>query len=34
MINYRRPKKEELKEIARMCALTFIDYPMCNDIKR
>ena len=34
MINYRRPKKEELKEIARMCALTFIDYPMFNDIRR
>lgn len=33
MIRYRRPKLEELKDIARMCALTFSDYPICNDIK-
>ncbi len=34
MIRYRRPKTEELKDIARMCALTFSDYPICNDIRK
>lgn len=34
MINYRRPKLEELKDIARMCALTFGEYPICHDIRK
>ncbi|WP_124065486.1 GNAT family N-acetyltransferase [Clostridium sp. E02] len=34
MIHYRKLKKEEVKDIARMCALTFAEYPICNDIKK
>lgn len=33
MIQYRKLKMEEVKDIARMCSLTFGDYPICNDIK-
>lgn len=33
MIKYRRPKLEELKDIARMCALTFAEYPIFFEIR-
>lgn len=33
MIKYRRPKLEELKDIARMCALTFAEYPIFYEIR-
>ncbi len=33
MFRYRRPMLDELKDIARMCALTFGDYPLCHEIR-
>lgn len=33
MIQYRRPKFEELKAIAKMCALTFGEYPIFHEIR-
>lgn len=33
MFKYRRPKLEELKDIARMSALTFGEYPLCDEIR-
>jgi ribosomal protein S18 acetylase RimI-like enzyme len=33
MIKYRRPKLAELKDIARMCALTFAEYPIFYEIR-
>jgi len=33
MVKYRRPKLDELKDIGRMCALTFGEYPICHDIR-
>ncbi|WP_159102361.1 hypothetical protein [Caldalkalibacillus mannanilyticus] len=33
MINYRRAKLDELKDIARMSALAFGEYPLCDEIR-
>ncbi|MCP3809958.1 MULTISPECIES: GNAT family N-acetyltransferase [unclassified Paenibacillus] len=33
MINYRRPTLEELKEVARLNAVSFADYPLCSEIR-
>ncbi|WP_238654883.1 GNAT family N-acetyltransferase [Paenibacillus piscarius] len=33
MINYRRPRPEELPAVARLNALSFADYPLCREIR-
>ncbi|MEJ9164235.1 hypothetical protein, partial [Paenibacillus graminis] len=33
MINYRRLGLAELKEVARMNAVSFADYPLCDEIR-
>lgn len=33
MIKYRKPRIDELKDVARMGAVSFADYPLCDEIR-